>query len=418
MQRHSLRVSLRLSAAASVMALASAAHADIGTDIGESDLQTIERIEVTTSVLGVLREESVSSVDVLDRAELQRDLGYSIADTLERLPGVSTTFFGPAAGRPVVRGLSNDRVRVLINGLDGLDASNSSPDHAIASDVLGATAVEVLRGPAAIGYGGGAIGGVVNILDGRIPEQMPDRPVSGEAYAGMSSVDDGSQFFGRVTGVVADGLVLQGEYQRRVASDYSIPGFAESRRAREGHGQVVGIVGEPGLGKSRLVHEFISGPDVEGFPILESGALELDASAGLLVIKKLVQAACGLDDAAGAAAADRLERVCGERRLATLGESGQDGREVGSPEEKRVGSRKRDAVHTSGGQGARRDDLEVGPCDPFAGHSFHPISQGEDGDECRDADDDAQRRKHRAKGVRPESVEANSSPVKVRHGFR
>ncbi len=87
------------------------------------------------------------------------------------------------------------------------------------------------------------------------------------------------------------------------------------RRAREGYGQVVGIVGEPGLGKSRLVHEFVSGPEVEGFLILESGALELDASAGLLVIKRLVQAACGVDDSAAAATIDRLDRLCHELAL-------------------------------------------------------------------------------------------------------
>jgi pimeloyl-ACP methyl ester carboxylesterase/DNA-binding SARP family transcriptional activator/class 3 adenylate cyclase/tetratricopeptide (TPR) repeat protein len=83
------------------------------------------------------------------------------------------------------------------------------------------------------------------------------------------------------------------------------------RRAREGHGQVVGIVADPGVGKSRLVHEFISGKQVAGFTVIESGALEIDANAGFMVVKKLVRAACGLDvQAAGAAAGERLARLC------------------------------------------------------------------------------------------------------------
>lgn len=85
------------------------------------------------------------------------------------------------------------------------------------------------------------------------------------------------------------------------------------RRAREGHGQVVGIVADPGLGKSRLVHEFIACEDVAGFAVLESGALEIDADVGLLAIKKLVQSACGLEDGAtGALAEQRLARFCQE----------------------------------------------------------------------------------------------------------
>lgn len=224
-------VSLRLPVAVSLAALAGGtAFSTQAEAILDEDMEVIT---VTSSALSLARDESVSSVDVLDREALQRDLGYTLADTLDRLPGVSTTYFGPASGRPVVRGLGAERVRVLINGLDGLDASSSSPDHAVSADVLGASSVEVLRGPAAIAYGGGAIGGVVNILDGRIPAERPEG-VRGEAYAGISSVDDGHQAFGRLTGAVGD-IVLQGEYQRRQAGAYAIPGYAESARAREEH---------------------------------------------------------------------------------------------------------------------------------------------------------------------------------------
>jgi iron complex outermembrane receptor protein len=219
------RTSLLL--AASVSALAAASSGALADTLGDD----VETITVTSSALSVERDSVTGSVDVLDRDDLIRDLSSNIAQTLERLPGVSTTFFGPASGRPVIRGLGSERVRVLINGLDGIDASSSSPDHAVAVDVLGSTGVEVLRGPAAIGFGGGAIGGVVNVFDGRIPETMPDNPVFGEVYLGATSGNEGREGFARA-GFVWGQLVAQGEFQRRQADAYDIPGFAESARLR------------------------------------------------------------------------------------------------------------------------------------------------------------------------------------------
>ena len=212
------------------LALAGPAAAQMS---GEADGET-DVIRVTATPLGTPADEVVGSVDVVTRAELVRNLDGNVADTIDRLPGVSSTYFGPASGRPVVRGLGADRVRVLVNGLGALDASASSPDHAVSAGVLGAQRVEVLRGPAAIGYGGGAIGGVVNIVDGRIPEAAPENGFGGEVYLGASDVDDGYQTALRLTGA-AGGFVFQGEYQRREADMFEIPGFAETLAEREEH---------------------------------------------------------------------------------------------------------------------------------------------------------------------------------------
>lgn len=218
----------RLMLAASAGALAAAAaHGQAPTE-APADI-----IRVTSAPLETRADEVVGSVDVITGEQLIRDLNGNLADTLERLPGVTSTYFGPASGRPVVRGLGTDRVRVLINGLGGLDASSSSPDHAVTAEVIGAQQVEVLRGPAAIAYGGGAIGGVVNVIDGRIPSALPDDRLDGFAYGGATSVDNGHQLAGRLTTTAFGALVLQGEYQRREADDFEIPGFAESARLRE-----------------------------------------------------------------------------------------------------------------------------------------------------------------------------------------
>ncbi len=215
-------------AGASLVGLALAAPA-LAQDAADTQV-----IRVTATPLGTPADAVVGSVDVVTRAELVRNLDGNVADTIDRLPGVSSTYFGPASGRPVVRGLGADRVRVLVNGLGSLDASASSPDHAVSAGVLGAQGVEVLRGPAAIAYGGGAIGGVVNILDGRIPETAPEDGFGGEVYLGATDVDDGSQAALRLTGA-AGGFVFQGEYQRREADAFDIPGFAETRAEREEH---------------------------------------------------------------------------------------------------------------------------------------------------------------------------------------
>ncbi len=123
-------------------------------------------------------ETPATPVSVLTGDELVRRRGNSIGETLNGLPGVSSTYFGPNANRPVIRGLDGDRVRILGNGGASLDASSLSFDHAVPLDPLIVDRLEVLRGPGALLYGGSAVGGVVNALDNRIPSQ-PVEGVSG-----------------------------------------------------------------------------------------------------------------------------------------------------------------------------------------------------------------------------------------------
>lgn len=110
----------------------------------------------------------------------------NLGDTLDGLPGVSATQFGPAASRPVLRGLDGDRVRILNNGTSVLDVSGLSADHAVPVNPLSADAVEVLRGPAALRYGASALGGVVNLVDTRIPRE-PVEGLTGRADLGVAT---------------------------------------------------------------------------------------------------------------------------------------------------------------------------------------------------------------------------------------
>jgi len=198
--------------------------------VGEAraqDTASDDVIVVTSGPLGLRVDELVGSNDVVSQEHLEENLAGSLADTIAHEPGVSTTYFGPAASRPVIRGLGSDRVRVLVNGVGLIDASTASPDHAVASEALEAQRVEILRGPAAIAYGGGAIGGVVNVIDGRIPEDRANDGFEGRFYGGLTSVDEGETAAARVRFDLGE-FVVHLEGLTRNAGDYSIPGMAES----------------------------------------------------------------------------------------------------------------------------------------------------------------------------------------------
>ena len=141
----------------------------------ENDAQHQAETEiVVTGVFARDLRDSASPVSVIAGAELDRELRPQIGEALTAQAGVSATSFGPNASRPVLRGLAGERVRVLTDGIGAFDVSNTSADHAVAIDPLLAERIEVLRGPASLRYGSSAIGGVVNVIDRRIPLAMPD----------------------------------------------------------------------------------------------------------------------------------------------------------------------------------------------------------------------------------------------------
>lgn len=206
----------------------------IGAALAPAGLaQTVDASPEVVVVTGVgpdrTSDELIASTTVLDEEAIALRLSSGLGDTLEGLPGVSSTAFGPGASRPVIRGLGAERVQVLTNGLGVIDASAASPDHAVTGDPLGAERIEILRGPATLAYGGGASGGVVNVIDGLIVERAPSRDASMQAYAGYTTVDSGSMAAARATGSTGS-LVGVVSLSLREAGDLKIPGLSESRR--------------------------------------------------------------------------------------------------------------------------------------------------------------------------------------------
>jgi iron complex outermembrane receptor protein len=145
---------------------------------------------VVTAPFERTRGDLLSGVSVLSGANLSRDIKPTIGDTLSHQPGVSATSFGPNASRPVLRGFQGERVRVLTDGIGSFDVSNTSVDHAVVINPLTAERIEILRGPSALLFGSGAIGGVVNVIDRRIPRQIPDEDFHIAANATYGSAAD------------------------------------------------------------------------------------------------------------------------------------------------------------------------------------------------------------------------------------
>ncbi|HKT77762.1 MAG TPA: TonB-dependent receptor plug domain-containing protein, partial [Sphingobium sp.] len=171
---------------------------------------------VVTAIIPRRQGDILSGTSVVSGEELTRALRPTIGDTLAHQPGVSATSFGPNASRPVLRGFQGERVRILTDGIGSFDVSNTSVDHAVAINPLTADRIEVLRGPAALLYGSSAIGGVVNVIDSRIPRRVPDEPVHIDGIATYGSAADERTGSGEIEAPISDKIVVHfdGSYSK------------------------------------------------------------------------------------------------------------------------------------------------------------------------------------------------------------
>ncbi|MDP3824217.1 MAG: TonB-dependent receptor [Burkholderiales bacterium] len=168
-QRHALVIALGAVFAPVLHAQQTPAPERAAAASAPPKVTTLKEVVVTGNPLR--STDLAAPVSVLSGDELVLRRAGTLGETLNGLPGVSSSYFGPNANRPVVRGLDGDRVRVLSNAGASLDASSLSFDHAVPIDPLVVERIEVLRGPGALLYGGSAVGGVVNALDNRIPKE-------------------------------------------------------------------------------------------------------------------------------------------------------------------------------------------------------------------------------------------------------
>ena len=214
------------------------------------DNVNLEEIVVTANPLEHNQLRMTTPVTILREEDLVVDRGLSLDQTLNQISGVNSGSFGTGSGQIVIRGQQGPRVMVLNNNITNQDAASVSPDHWITSEPLLAKQIEVLKGPATLLYGGGAVGGLVNVVD----EVIPTRPIEGlsggiegrfsdsalEERAGVLSLNYGfnDKFAGHFS------------YFDSQTDDYEIPGFAESEilHDSEGHGKDEGEEEEESFG--------------------------------------------------------------------------------------------------------------------------------------------------------------------------
>ena len=175
----------------------------------------------------------LAGTSALSGEELTENLRGQLGDSLTSLPGVSSTSFAPGSSRPVLRGFQGPRVKVLTDGIGSLDASNTSVDHAVTIDPLTAQRIEVLRGPAVLLFGGDAIGGAVNVIDKRIPRDIPDEAIHVDAIGGYGSAAEDWSIAGSVDAPLSSKLVLHLDGSFRDTSDVRIPGFVVAPGLRD-----------------------------------------------------------------------------------------------------------------------------------------------------------------------------------------
>ena len=198
--------------------------------------QEEEIYEMITTAIHVRRSETALPITVLNDKALHDAVRGTIGDTLAGQPGINNASFGPAVGQPVIRGQQGRRVMNLSNGMPNADASGNSADHAQTVEGMLANAIEVLRGPSTLLYGGGAIGGVVNVIDRRIATSLPDAPSFG-IEARHDTAADLDTFVGSLDFATGK-LVWHLDAVQREWNDLDIPGLAiDAAYLEDAHGE-------------------------------------------------------------------------------------------------------------------------------------------------------------------------------------
>jgi iron complex outermembrane receptor protein len=189
----------------------------------------MEIVDVYATPLHSSTIESALPVNVITSDELRLKQSSTLGETLKNEVGVHSTYFGPVASSPIIRGMDGPRVMITQNGLDAGDASRVGPDHVVSSETSTAKQIEVLRGPSTLFYGSGAIGGVVNVVDNRVPTSLDKSFDYMLKHNDVASEDEAS--FSLNTH--SEKLAFHVDGFWRESDDYKIPGYAESESTHD-----------------------------------------------------------------------------------------------------------------------------------------------------------------------------------------
>lgn len=230
MRKTMLALALASSLGACALPLQAAdAASDIAADQDnhKPKAKDLDAITVNAVPLGQQADQIVAPVAVLAGSALDEVKAGTLGETVSAIPGVQTTGLGKAVGRPVIRGMDGPRVAVLENGLGSQDVSNISQDHATSVEPFLADQIEVLKGPSTLLYGSGAIGGVVNVVDGRIPMAAPQNGFAGRAEGRYDTGTEGKTGLFRADAGNRQ-FALHVDGMRRDDGSYDIPGGTQA----------------------------------------------------------------------------------------------------------------------------------------------------------------------------------------------
>ena len=236
-----------LAASLSLIAVAIAAPA-VAQDQPSEDASTSEEVSPTeddlhnrrispdgtiiVSAEGLRQFDLLAGASVIEGEELAENMAGQLGEVLASQPGVTATGFAPGASRPILRGFSGERVKVLVDGIGAIDVSNTSADHAVSIDPLTAESIEVLRGPAVLLYGSQAIGGAVNIIDKRIPRRLGDEAIHVDAMVRADTASDLREGGASLDVPLGGGFVAHVDGIYRETDDLEVPGFVLSSDLR------------------------------------------------------------------------------------------------------------------------------------------------------------------------------------------
>lgn len=203
--------------------------------------EQLSEVIVTTTAFHGAPDDVVHPVVVLSGDALRQQMGSSLGETLARQPGITATWYGPAASRPIIRGLGGDRVMVLEDGVAALDLSGLSEDHATSTEDAVARQIEIIKGPATLLYGSGAVGGAVNVVTRRIPSQQPMYGLQGSAELRGDSASKQRAAVGTLDAALSEDLSVHADGHYGANNDIRIPGGTLLNSDSRGGGGSVGF---------------------------------------------------------------------------------------------------------------------------------------------------------------------------------
>lgn len=204
---------------------------------------TLPSVVVTANPLSKSTDQMATATSVVTKADLELQVASTLGDVLKYQPGLAADTFGQGASRPIIRNQTAPRVQVMQNGIRVQDASQISPDHQVSVPILGAEQIEVIKGTSALMFGGGAVGGVVNVVDNTIPTERLATPISGRASLMTEQASDGYQGFVNLNGDINEHWLWSGRYQKSDKGNIQVPHWDTKEVANSWYTQDNGSLG-------------------------------------------------------------------------------------------------------------------------------------------------------------------------------